>query len=319
MADKGLVTLIGGSGFIGRYAAKALLAEGYSVRIAGRSIKTAEQIGLSDHAGGVESVSCDIKRPDTLRSAISGSDAVVNLVGILFETGGQTFERTQSEGTRHVAEAAVAAGVSKFVQVSAIGADAASKADYGRTKAAAETAVRSALPGAVILRPSIVFGPEDQFFNRFAELAKFAPALPAIGGGKTRLQPVYVGDVATAIVRALVGTDAAGKTYELGGPGIYTFNQLYDFIFEHTGRKRLKLGLPFTIAKPMGTAMAGLFRAKSMVLGDFLGGPPITGDQVEMLKSDNVISGGALTLADLGIAAPVSIDDVVPDYLQAYR
>ncbi|MEM7661238.1 MAG: complex I NDUFA9 subunit family protein [Pseudomonadota bacterium] len=319
MAAGELVTLIGGSGFIGRYATRALVAAGYKVRIASRSAKSPEALGLGEIAADIESVSCDIKKPDTLGPAMEGAGAVVNLVGILFESGGQTFERTQEDGSRNVAQAAATAGVSRMVHVSAIGADASSKSSYGHTKAAAEKAVREALPEAVVLRPSIVFGPEDQFFNRFAEMAKFAPALPAIGGGKTKLQPIYVGDVAEAIVRSLESDQAAGKTIELGGPGVYTFNELYDFIFEHTGRKRLKAPLPFTIAKPMGTAMASIFRVKSLVLGDLFGGPPITGDQVEMLKSDNVVTAGSLTLADLGIDNSKSIDEIVPDYLNQYR
>ncbi|MEO0884282.1 MAG: complex I NDUFA9 subunit family protein [Pseudomonadota bacterium] len=319
MTTKGLVTLIGGSGFIGRYAAKALLEAGYTVRIGSRSPASPEQLGLAEQAANIDCVACDLTMPDTLKPAMEGAMAAVNLVGILFESGGQTFERTQEQGARHVADAASAAGISHFVHVSAIGADPASKSGYGKTKAAAEDAVRQIISKAVILRPSIVFGPEDQFFNRFADMAKFAPALPAIGGGKTRLQPVYVGDVAHAIVRSFENEAAGGKTFELGGPGIYSFNQLYDFIFEHTGRKRAKLPLPFTIAKPMGAVMAGLFKAKSLILGDLFGGPPITGDQVEMLKSDNVVAEGALTLADLGIATPRAIEDIVPDYLQLYR
>ncbi|MEM9669903.1 MAG: complex I NDUFA9 subunit family protein [Pseudomonadota bacterium] len=319
MANKGLVTLIGGSGFIGRYTAEALLKAGYGVRIASRTPKTAAELGLEEHAANIESVACDIKKPATLGPALTGSYAVVNLVGILFETGSQTFERTQKDGAQHVAETAASLSIEKFVHISAIGSDAYSQSSYGRTKATAEAAVRKVIPDAVILRPSIVFGPEDQFFNRFAELAKISPFLPAIGGGNTRLQPVFVKDVAHSVVASLESENVSGKTYELGGPGTYTFSQLYDFIFEHTERKRIKLTLPFTLAKPMGTVMAGIFRAKSVVVGDLFGGPPITGDQVEMLKSDNVVSEGALTLSDLGIDTPISIEAVVPDYLATYR
>ncbi|MEM6411353.1 MAG: complex I NDUFA9 subunit family protein [Pseudomonadota bacterium] len=319
MATKGTVTLIGGSGFIGRYAARALVEAGYKVRIASRSARRVEELGFGDIAESVESVACDLTDPATLVAAMGGADAAVNLVGILFESGNQTFERTQRDGARNAAEAASAAGINRFVHVSAIGADAQSRSAYGRTKAAAETEVQRIIPDAVILRPSIVFGPEDQFFNRFAEMAKFAPALPAIGGGKTRLQPVYVGDVAQAIVRSIETEAATGKTFELGGPEAYTFNELYDFIFEHTGRKRLKIPLPFTIAKPMGSVMAGIFKAKSLILGDLFGGPPITGDQVEMLKSDNVVRKGAPTLADLGIHDPTNIERIVPQYLAQYR
>jgi len=225
---KGLVTLIGGSGFIGRYAARALVEAGWRVRVASRRPNVAHDVKVAGPPGWVDLVQANLRNAESLRRAMDGADAVVNLVGILFEKGKQTYESAQRDGARNAAQIAREMGVRRFVQVSAIGADAGSKADYAKTKAAGEAAVREAFPGAVILRPSIVFGPEDEFFNRFADLARFAPALPAIGGGKTRFQPVYAGDVADAIAAAVEREDAAGRTFELGGPRIYTFNELYE-------------------------------------------------------------------------------------------
>ena len=319
MSSKGLVTIFGGSGFIGRYAARVLVEQGYRVRVACRRPNVANDVRLAGTPGWVDIVQANVRDKPSIARALEGADAVVNLVGILFEQGAQSFARTQAEGAQNLAEVAAELGIARFVQVSAIGASDTSKAVYARTKAAAEDAVRDALPGAVILRPSVVFGPEDGFFNRFAGMTRMTPALPAIGGGKTRVQPVYAGDVADAIAAAVDRADVAGKTYELGGPRTYTFNEIYDYVFEQTGRPRLKLPLPFLIAKPLGYLVGGLFRVKSFLIGSLLGGPPITGDQVELLKSNNVVSDDALTLADLGITDLESVEAIAPTYLWRFR
>ncbi|MCI4645908.1 MAG: complex I NDUFA9 subunit family protein [Hyphomonadaceae bacterium] len=319
---KGLVTLIGGSGFIGRYAAHALVRAGWRVRVACRRPNLAQDVKVAGPPGWVDLVQANIRNPASLARAMDGADIVVNLVGILYEAGKQSFETTQDEGARAVAQAAQAAGVSRLVHMSAIGADADSKASYARTKAAGEAAVREVFPEAVILRPSIVFGPEDEFFNKFASMAcwpilHFVPIMPLIGGGKTRFQPVYAGDVADAILAAATREDAAGKTYELGGPRSYSFKQLYDFIFETTDRQRLKLPVPFFAAKPFAMLVGLAFRIPLTRL--VFGAPPITGDQVDMLRSDNLVSENALTLADLGVTDLESVESIVPTYLWRFR
>ncbi len=314
-----LVTVFGGSGFIGRYAARALVKAGYRVRVACRRPHVAGDARLAGPPGWVDIVQANIRDKASVDRAVDGAEAVVNLVGILFERGKQSFEAAQLEGARNVAEAAAAAGVKRVVHVSAIGADPASKSAYGRTKGQAEAAVREAFPDAVILRPSIVFGPEDQFFNRFADMARMSPFFPAIGGGKTKLQPVYAGDVADAIAAAIVREDAPSKTYELGGPLTYSFNALYDFISETIDRKRFKLPLPFMVAKAGGVTAGALFRYVPPLSWGLFGGPPLTGDQVEMLKTDNVVADDALTLADLGVTEIESIESIVPTYLWRFR
>lgn len=321
---KGLVTLFGGSGFIGRYAARALVEAGYRVRIAVRRPHLAGDVRLAGAPGWVDIVQANVRNKASVAAAIDGADAVVNLVGILYEKGRQSFEGAQREGAVNVAEACRDAGIERLVHVSAIGADPDAKADYAKTKGEAEAAVRAAVSSAVILRPSIVFGPEDAFFNRFAAMSAHpistvAPFLPAIGGGGTKVQPVYAGDVADAIAKAISSSDAAGKTYELGGPGVYTFSELYDFIGETIDRKRMALPLPFFVAKPVGLTFGALFRYVWPLSSGILGAPPITGDQVELLKTDNVVSDEALTLSDLGVASLETVEAIVPSYLYRFR
>lgn len=320
----GLVTLFGGSGFIGHYAARALVEAGYRVRIAVRRPHLAGDVRLAGPPGWVDIAQANVRNRLSVERAIEGADAVVNLVGILYEKGQQSFESAQLGGAQIVAECAAAAGIKRFVQMSAIGADENSESGYARTKALAEQAVRNAIPEAVILRPSIVFGPEDDFFNKFAGMAahpvsNIAPFLPAIGGGKTKLQPVYAGDVAEAIAAAVSHDDVQGKTYELGGPSIYTFNELYDFIGETIDRKRYALPLPYFVAKPMGLTFGAIWKIPFLPLHTVLGPPPITGDQVDMLKTDNVVAEDALTLKDLGVDEIESIEAIVPSYLWRYR
>jgi NADH dehydrogenase len=227
-------------------------------------------------------------------------------VGILFESGASKFSAVQAEAPGTIAKAASAAGAGRLVHLSAIGADAASPSVYARTKAAGEAAVAAAFADAAILRPSIVFGPEDGFFNRFGALARVLPALPVYGGGTTRFQPVYVGDVADAVMAALDREEAKGRTYELGGPRIYTFRALMDYVIAETGRRRLVLDLPYSV----GELQARLF--------ELLPTPPLTRDQLLLLRRDNVVAEGALTLADLGIA-PKALEAIVPAYLARFR
>jgi len=301
-----LVTIFGGTGFLGRHTVRALAKAGWRIKVASRRPARGFFLRPLGHVGQIELVRCDIADKEQVASALAGSDAVVNLCGILFERG-QSFEDVQARGAGHVAEAAAAAGVAAVVHISAIGADKDSAAHYAQTKAEGERRMREAFPAATILRPSIVFGPEDDFFNRFAAMARMSPALPLVGGGKTRFQPVFVGDVAAAIATALESEAAPGKTYELGGPTVYSFRQLLEFVLTATGRRRLLLPLPFGLAGFMGFFL------------QFLPKPPLTLDQVRLLKSgDNVVSPGALTLADLGIR-PNSVEAEAPAYLWRYR
>nr|WP_070960561.1 complex I NDUFA9 subunit family protein [Hyphomonas sp. Mor2] len=321
---KGLVTLFGGSGFIGRYAARSLVKAGYRVRVAVRRPHLAGDVRLAGAPGWVDIVQANVRHKASVEAALEGADAVVNLVGILYEKGRQSFESAQRDGAINVAEACAAAGIKTLVHVSAIGADPASKADYAETKGEAESAIREVLPTATILRPSIVFGPEDEFFNRFAALSthpltNLFPVLPAIGGGETKLQPVYAGDVADAIANAIGRDDARGNTYELGGPSVYSMKELYAFIGETIDRKRFPLPLPFFVAKPLGLAFGTIYRFIWPLSSGILGAPPITGDQVEMLKFDNVVSEGALTLSELGVTTLESIEALVPSYLYRFR
>lgn len=265
--------------------------------------------------GQVQLVQANLRYPESVARALEGAGGVVNLVGLLSEKGPQTFAAIQAEGAGVVARAAAARGITRLVHMSAIGADPNSPARYGRTKAAAEAAVRAALPGAVILRPSIVFGPEDNFFNRFADMAKFAPALPLIGGGKTKLQPVYVGDVAAAVVAALDLERARGRVFELGGPRIYTFKDLLAFTLRETARARALVPLPFFLAHPLGMLLDAAFR-----LWPFADAP-LTGDQVQMLRRDNVAhtEDGIGSLFDLGVTERESVEAIVPGYLWRFR
>ena len=316
---KGLVTLFGGSGFIGRYAARELVKHGFRVRIAVRRPHLAGDCRLAGPPGWVDIVQTNIRNVHSIERALEGADAAINLVGIMYEKGKQSFEAAQREGARNVAAACKAAGISRLIHISSIGADPESASPYGRTKGEAEQIVREILPETVILRPSIVFGPEDQFFNRFAQLSGITPFLPAIGGGKTKLQPIYAGDVASCIAGAVMQEDAAGKTFELGGPSAYSFNELYDFIGETIDKKRLKLPVPFIAAKPMGYLFGTVFRFLPPFSWGMFGPAPITGSQVEMLKTDNVVAEDALTAADLGVADLETIEAIVPSYLWRFR
>jgi len=304
-----LVTVFGGSGFIGRYVVRRLAHAGWQVRVAVRRPNEALFCKTAGHVGQVTPVAANIRNEASVRAAVAGADAVVNLVGILFQAGPQRFDAVHTQGAATVAAAAAGAGVPTLVQVSAIGADPQSPAAYARSKAAGEAAVRKALPAATIIRPSIVFGPEDDFFNRFAKMSTIAPALPLIGGGTTRFQPVYVLDVAEAIARAVENPEVhAGKTYELGGPRIYSFRELLTLMLAEIGRKRMLIGLPFPIAALQGAVFQSLPFIR----------PPLTTDQVKLLKRDNVVGPQAAGFKEFGVT-PTALEPILPTYLDRYR
>lgn len=309
----GLVTIFGGSGFLGRHTVSALAKRGWRIRAAVRRPDLAGHLQPMGVVGQVHAVQANLRYPESVARAVEGATAVVNAVGILVPAGRQSFDAVHAEGARTVARAAREAGVKRFIHISAIGADAASGARYAQSKAAGETAVLEEFPSAVILRPSIVFGPEDEFFNRFAALARMSPFLPSIGGGKTKFQPVYVGDVAAAITNCVEGGGKPGSVYELGGPEVFTFRQLLDLTLQYTGRRRAYLPMPFWLAKFQALLMSPLPNALR----------PITLDQVRLLQSDNVVSSAAVTegktLAGLGIASPAAVAAIVPGYLERFR
>lgn len=301
-----LVTVFGGSGFVGRHVVRLLAQQGYRLRVAVRHPHLAHFLRPMGRVGQIQIVYGDIKSEESITRAIQGADAVIDLVGILSEWGKQTFKALHAVAPGKIGEAAAKAGVKRVVHISAIGADRKSPARYGRTKAAGEEALKSAFAGATILRPSVVFGPEDTFFNRFGNMTRFFPLIPLIGGGKTRFQPVYAGDVAQAVAQVLARDDTAGRTYELGGPKIYTFRALLELILSETGRRNPLVPVPFLFAS-----------MKALFLG-LLPNPVLTMDQVASLKRDNVVSGTGGTLADLGVT-PTAVEAIVPSYLWRFR
>jgi uncharacterized protein YbjT (DUF2867 family) len=304
-----LVTVFGGSGFLGRHVVRALAKRGYRIRVATRRPEQAGHLQPLGNVGQIQAVQANLRVRWSIDRAVHGADHVINLVGILFESGSQSFSSIQDEGARSVAEAARAAGA-KLTHVSAIGADPDSNSIYARSKALGEKAVHDTIKDAVIFRPSIVFGPEDQFFNRFANMARFSPVLPLIGGGTTRLQPVFVGDVAEAVARSVDGLLKGGQIYELGGPNEMTFKQAMQQMLDIIDRKRLLATVPW-----------GLASLQARFLG-LLPNPLLTTDQVELLKSPNVVSTQAAsegrTFAGIGIA-PQSTAAILPGYLWRYR
>ena len=304
-----LVTVFGGSGFLGRHVVRALAKRGYRIRVAVRRPELTGYLQPMGRVGQIHAVQANLRFPDSVSAAVGDADAVVNLVGILFESGRQRFDAIMTEGSRTVAEAAKAAAA-PLVHVSAIGADEHSASRYARAKAQSERLVHEADDTAIIVRPSIVFGPEDDFFNRFAAMARISPALPLVGGGHTRMQPVFAGNVGEAIARAVDGDLKSGATYELGGPEVRTFKELMQFVLAVTHRRRLVVPVPFTLMK-----------LQAMVL-QFWPTPPITPDQVELLKRDNVVGEDAKrdgrTLEGIGIT-PESIAAIVPTYLWRFR
>jgi uncharacterized protein YbjT (DUF2867 family) len=305
MAMRSVATVFGGSGFIGRYVVKRLAAQGHVVRVAGRDTERAKDLMTTGAVGQVVPLYVTLDNEASVHRAVEGADLVVNLVGILAERRAGDFQRIQGEGAGRVARAAAAAGAKRMVQLSAIGADPASPSGYGRSKAAGEAAVQAAFPAATILRPSVVFGAEDQFFNRFGSMAMLLPIMPVIEGG-SRFQPVYVGDVADAVLAGLTRDDAAGRIYELGGPRVLTFRELLRYVLMETRRHR-----------PLWTVPTGLARLQAR-LGELVPGKPFTRDQLAMLSRDTVVSAGMPGLEALGIV-PTPMELVVPTYLDRYR
>lgn len=305
-----LVTVYGGSGFLGRHLVRAIARTGARIRVAVRRPELAGHLQPLGGVGQIVPVQANVRFPESLVTAAEDADAVVNLVGILFASGKQTFKSVQDEGARNVAEAAKAAGAKTFVHVSAIGADPNSAAIYARTKAAGEAAVRDVFEDATIMRPSVVFGPEDEFFNRFGALARLSPMLPLIGGGHTKFQPVFVGDVAQAIIAGLEGRADRKDPTELGGPEVLTMRDVMERVLAYTMRSRALVPLPFWLAKIQGAIL------------QWLPNPPLTLDQVRLLEKDNVVSDAAAeegrTLDGLGIK-PVAVASVVPDYMEQFR
>ncbi len=305
-----LVTVFGGSGFLGRHVVRALARRGWRVRAAVRRPDLAGHLQPMGVVGQVTAVQANLRYPESVARAIAGADAVVNLVGILAESGKQTFEAVQAEGAVAVAAASRAAGVATLIQISALGADPGSESAYARTKAAGEAAALAAVAGAVVVRPSVLFGPEDTFFNRFAAMARFSPALPLIGGGETRFQPVFVGDVAEFIARAVEDGVSGGKIYELGGPVVKSFRELMSFTLETIGRRRLLVPVPTPLAM-----------LKAQVL-EMLPGKLLTVDQVRLLQYDSVVSAEAAaekrTFEAIGLA-PDSMEAIAPTYLWRFR
>jgi uncharacterized protein YbjT (DUF2867 family) len=304
-----LVTVFGGSGFLGRHVVRALAKLGYRVRVAVRRPELAGFLQPLGQVGQIHAVQANVRHPSSVESAARDADVVINLVGILFERGRQKFDAVQSAGAETVALAATAVGA-RMIHVSAIGADERAASQYARSKALGEKRVLSAAPSAVILRPSVLFGPEDDFFNKFAAIARFSPFLPLVGGGHTRFQPVFVGDVASAIVAAIEDRASEGQVYELGGPEVHSFKELMQFMLTTIERRRLLIPIPFAVAK----FLAGLLQ--------LLPKPLLTPDQVELLRSDAVVSEEAKregrTLEALGIE-PLAMAAIVPSYLWRFR
>jgi NADH dehydrogenase len=309
-----LVTVFGGSGFIGAQAVRQLAKAGWRIRVAVRNPAKAYAMRLHGDVGQIDIVQANVRNEASLRRALSGATAAVNLVAVPYEIGRQGFQSLHVMGAKNVASAAKAEGVTRLVHMSALGADAASESKYARTKAEGEAAVREVFPSAVIVRPSVVFGPEDNFFNRFAAMAQLSPVLPLVGGGHTRFQPVFVGDVGKALAVLAGSADGAGQTYELGGPAAFSFKELMEMMLAQIGKRRALLPLPWPAASLIGAAGDVWLK----VLGDGLIAPPITSDQVPLLKVDNVVSGACPGLSDLGIT-PTTLEAVLPEYLYSYR
>jgi uncharacterized protein YbjT (DUF2867 family) len=304
-----LAVVFGGSGFIGRYIVNALARRGWRVRAAMRRPDLAGHLQPLGTVGQIHAVQANLRYPQSVRAAAIGADAVINCVGILAEGGRQKFDAVHISGARAVAEAAREAGARALVQFSALGADANSPSAYARSKAEGEAEALAVYPDAVLLRPAVVFGPEDQFFNRFAAMARRTPVMPLVGGA-TRFQPVYVVDVAEAVIRALEGRAQPGAAYELGGPRIFTFRQLLEITLRESGRSRRLVPIPLRIARPLAAVL------------EWLPGAPLTRDQVRLLERDNIVSESASaegrTLAGLGIA-PSELETIVPTFLSRYR
>ncbi len=304
--EQKIVTIVGGTGFVGRYVVKRLAKAGWRIRIIARNPDAARHLRTAGEVGQVVLARGNLADPQSLAGKIEDSYAVVNLVGVLFESGKQKFTALHAQGAETLAQMAYASGVKRFIQISALGVDKAGGSEYARTKLVGEKAVRAAFPAATILRPSVIFGPEDNFFNQFAAMSIAAPALPLIGGGLTRFQAVYVGDVAKAIEACLTRADTPGQTYELGGPHVYTFKEILQFILKTVGREKPLVTVPFPVASMMGSVAQLLPR------------PLLTRDQVALLRHDNIVGPNTKTFAQLGIK-PAAVEVIVPEYLARFR
>jgi NADH dehydrogenase len=309
---QGLVTVFGGSGFIGTQVTRALARQGYRVRVAVRRPASAYKLPLMGDVGQIEVVQANLRNPDSIARALQGAEACVNLVGVLYESGRQRFQSVHAKGAEEIAAACAKLGVQRMVHVSALGADAEARSKYARSKAEGEAGVRRHMPKAVILRPSVVFGPEDDLFNRFAGLASLLPVMPLPGGGGTRFQPVFVGDLAAAAANALREPSAAGKTFEIGGPQVYTYRQLVEMTLAEIQKRRPLLPLPWPLAGLVGAI--GDLQAKLLPIP-----PVLTSDQVLMLQKDNTPAAGAPGLKALGVTAPLPVEGIIPTYLYRYR
>ena len=301
------VTIFGGSGFLGRHLVARLARSGWSILLAERHPSRTRFLQPLGDVGQISAVAARVQDEDRVAEVVAGADAVVNLTGILYESGRQRFDDIHHIGAGNIARAAAAAQVQRLVHVSAIGANPEALANYARSKGQGEEAVRQAFPDATILRPSIVIGPEDGFFNRFADMSRISPFLPLVGGGKTLFQPVYVGDVAQAIQMGLERKDLMGETYELGGPNIYSFKALLEMLLKEIGRHRPLMPIPFPIANLQAAFL------------ELLPVPPLTRDQVRMLRSDNIVTAGAKGFRDMGITTPTPVEAVLPTYLERHR
>ncbi len=304
--EQRVITIVGGTGFLGKYVVQRLARAGFRLRVVSRNPVRTTDLKTSGQVGQIALIAGDITNPETYASAIQGSYAVINLVGIMCERGKQNFSGVHSVGAEKLAIAAKAAGVSRFIQVSALGVEHELGSSYARSKFLGERAVILAFPEATILRPSVMFGPEDNFFNKFAKMASISPALPIIGGGQTLFQPVYVDDVACAIETCLSKPETKGHTYELGGPQVYTMKQLIEYILLLTGRSRCVTSIPFGIASCLGG------------IGEWMPTPPLTRDQVKLLRYNNTVNPDLKSFSQLEIT-PTAVELIVPEYLSIYH
>jgi len=304
--EQRVITIVGGTGFLGKYIVQRLARAGFRLRVVSRNPGRAASLKTSGHVGQIALIPGDITDPATYTHALTGAYAVINLVGIMCEHGSQNFAGVHSIGAEKLAIAAKAAGVSRFIQVSSLGVEHELGSSYARSKFLGERAVMLAFPEATVLRPSVMFGPEDNFFNKFAKMASISPALPVIGGGKTQFQPVYVDDVACAIETCLSKPETKGQTYELGGPQVYTMKQLIEYILLLIGRNRRIASIPFSIASCLGG------------IGEYMPSPPLTRDQVKLLRYNNTVNPDLKAFSQLGIA-PTAVELIVPEYLSIYH
>jgi uncharacterized protein YbjT (DUF2867 family) len=305
-----LITVFGGSGFVGRNLVRALAKRGFRVRVAVRRPDLAQYLVTAGAVGQIHGVQANVRFPDSIAAAVEGAEAVVNLVGVMHDRGANNFDAVQAFGPGAIARAAKAAGVQRFVHVSSLSCEVDAEARYAQTKAKGEDAARAGFEDTIILRPSVIFGPDDDFFNRFAALARISPVLPLIGGGHTKFQPVFVGDVAEVLARGAEGNLEPGMVYDLGGKEVMTLREIFEFVLKTTNRKRLLIQTPFALAK-----------VQARFLG-LLPNPPLTRDQVALMRRDNVVSEQAKTegrtLEGLGIT-PATVEAVVPSYLWRFR